>query len=480
MFFHEDTRSCTKERAGEGGKGRRGDGETNGAGWPSFAPSLFLSFFPSLQLRAPSCVLVEAKGLFLILLLLCLVLPISLRAQVSSRDNPLPLLSNELKGNIAPNVPLNRFYAFTAGPGDVTFSLEVKTSEQWANIGIEILDADAQTLIKFDASSGGDKKEAKLHLTERQNVVMRVFGPRNNQSGFFTLRLKGPVLLSKNGSPANPPRSGTTSTPNVPTLPPEKKNDTATSTAARSDGAATVVTNPGASSSGVNEISSANRLALVIGNSSYQVGPLANPANDAQAMARSLRETGFEVMQYTNLNKRELEESLRAFGGKIQRGGVALFYFAGHGIQVKGVNYLVPIGARIEKEGDAEYEAVDAGRVMNELESAGSRLNIVILDACRNNPFSQRVRSLSRGLAVMSAPSGTVVAYATGPGEVASDGDGKNGLYTQELLKHMREPNLKIEEVLKRTRIAVKEKTNGQQVPWENTSLDGDFYFVKK
>jgi Caspase domain len=401
-------------------------------------------------------------------------------AQPSSRDNPLPLLNNELKGNIAPNMSLNRFYMFEAGPGDVTFSLEVKTSEQWSNIGIEILDASAQTLIKFDASSGGDKKEAKLHLEQRQAVTMRVFGPRNNQSGFFTLKLKGPVLLSKNIPSTTAPRSGNAPSTNVPPPPVEKKAETATNTSARSEGNATVLTNAGPTSSAVNEINSPNRIALVIGNSNYQVGPLANPANDAKAMANSLRDTGFEVMQYTNLNKRELEDSLRSFGSKIPRGGVALFYFAGHGVQVKGVNYLVPIGARLEKEGDAEYEAVDAGRIMNELESAGSRLNIVILDACRNNPFSQRVRSLSRGLAVMSAPSGTVVAYATGPGEVASDGDGKNGLYTQELLKHMREPNLKIEEVLKRTRIAVKEKTSGQQVPWENTSLDGDFYFVKK
>jgi uncharacterized caspase-like protein len=241
-----------------------------------------------------------------------------------------------------------------------------------------------------------------------------------------------------------------------------------------------VTTNPNVISSGVNEISTNQRVALVIGNSNYQVGPLANPANDAKAMAQTLRESGFDVMQYTNLNKRDFEESLRAFGSKIPRGGVALFYFAGHGVQVKGVNFLLPIGARVEKEGDIEYEAVDAGRIMNELESAGSRLNIVILDACRNNPFAQRVRSLQRGLAVISAPSGTVVAYATGPGDVASDGDGANGLYTQELLKNMREPNLRIEDVLKRTRIAVKEKTNGQQVPWENTSLDGDFYFRKQ
>ncbi len=416
---------------------------------------------------------------FFCLFILVIASPI-VNAQPSSRDNPLPLLNNELKGNIAPNVPLNRFYAFEAGPGDVSFSLEVKTNEQWSNIGVEILDANAQTLIKFDASSGGDKKDAKLRLEQRQAVMMRVFGPRNNQSGFFTLKLKGPVFFNKTVAVTAPPKQNEPSPPGN-TLPPvEKKPDETTSTAARSEGNSTVTTNSGTTSSAVNEISTNKRVALVIGNSSYQVGALANPANDAKAMAQSLRDSGFEVMQYTNINKRDFEESLRAFGSKIPRGGVALFYFAGHGVQVKGVNFLLPIGAKVEKEGDVEFEAVDAGRIMNELESAGSRLNIVILDACRNNPFAQRVRSLSRGLAVMSAPSGTVVAYATGPGEVASDGDGNNGLYTQELLKNMREPNLKIEEMLKRTRIAVKEKTNGQQVPWENTSLDGDFYFRKQ
>ncbi|MBL8203503.1 MAG: caspase family protein [Blastocatellia bacterium] len=420
-------------------------------------------------------------GLFFQVLVVVAVIGGSVKAQPSSRDNPLPLLQNELKGNIAPNVPINRFYAFEAGPGDVSFSLEVKTNEQWANIGVEMLDRDGQALIKFDASSSGDKKDAKLRLEQRQVVTMRVFGPRNNQSGFFTLKLKGPVFFNKTlASNTTPPKLNEPALPSNNALPVEKKPDATTPTTARSDGNATVTTNPNVTSSGVNEISTNERVALVIGNSNYQVGPLANPANDAKAMAQSLRDSGFDVMQYTNLNKRDFEESLRAFGSKVPRGGVALFYFAGHGVQVKGVNFLLPVGARIEKEGDIEFEAVDAGRIMNELESAGSRLNIVILDACRNNPFAQRVRSLQRGLAVISAPSGTVVAYATGPGEVASDGDGNNGLYTQELLRNMREPNLRIEDVLKRTRISVKEKTNGQQVPWENTSLDGDFYFRKQ
>lgn len=408
---------------------------------------------------------------------------VALQAQPSSRENPLPLVTQELKGNIAPNVMMERFYSFTGGPGEVSFSLEVKSYEQWSNIVVELFDADSQTLIKFDASSGGDRKDAKLRLENRQPIVMRVYGPRNNQSGNFTLKVKGAISLNRstaqNNSPNNnPPKTSPrveASQPEVP-KPEEKTVDTAT----RSTTGEKEIIKTTSSVEGVNEITTDKKVALVIGNSKYAAAPLTNPENDAKAMAQALRESGFEVMQYGNLTKREFEESVRAFGSKINRGGVALFFFAGHGMQVKGVNYLLPVGANIQKEADIEFEAVDAGRVMSEIESAGSRLNIVILDACRNNPFVRGTRSAARGLAVMSAPSGTVVAYATGPGEVASDGDGKNGLYTQELLKNIREPNMKIEDVLKRTRIAVKDKTSGQQVPWENTSLDGDFYFRKK
>ena len=407
----------------------------------------------------------------------------ALNAQPSSRENPLPLVTQELKGNIAPNVMMERFYSFTGGPGEVSFSLEVKSYEQWSNIVVELFDADSQTLIKFDASSGGDRKDAKLRLENRQPIVMRVYGPRNNQSGNFTLKVKGAISLNRstaqNNSPNNnPPKTSPRVEASQPEVPkPEEKT---VDTASRSTTGEKEIIKTTSSVEGVNEITTDKKVALVIGNSKYAAAPLTNPENDAKAMSQALRESGFEVMQYGNLTKREFEESVRAFGSKINRGGVALFFFAGHGMQVKGVNYLLPVGANIQKETDIEFEAVDAGRIMSEIESAGSRLNIVILDACRNNPFVRGTRSAARGLAVMSAPSGTVVAYATGPGEVASDGDGKNGLYTQELLKNIREPNMKIEDVLKRTRIAVKDKTSGQQVPWENTSLDGDFYFRKK
>jgi uncharacterized caspase-like protein len=196
-------------------------------------------------------------------------------------------------------------------------------------------------------------------------------------------------------------------------------------------------------------------------------------------MEQVLREVGFEVTERENLTKRAMEEEIRAFGKQLRAGGVGLFYFAGHGIQVNDYNYLLPIGSTIKKEQDVEYEAVEARRVISEMEAAENRLNIVILDACRTNPFTRSFRSPISGLARMDAPSGTMIAYATQPRSVANDGEGPNGLYTQELLRHIREPGLKLEDVFKRVRVAVKEKSRGKQVPWETSSLEGDFYFVK-
>jgi hypothetical protein len=225
--------------------------------------------------------------------------------------------------------------------------------------------------------------------------------------------------------------------------------------------------------------SSEKRVALVIGNDRYPEAPLQNTLNDARAMASLLHDMDFEVIKRENLTKRAMEEEIRAFGKRLRSSSVGLFYFAGHGLQVNGANYLVSIGSTIEKEQDVEYETVEARRVLSEMEAAGNRLNIVILDACRTNPLTRSFRSVTRGLAPMDAPSGSVVAYATAPGAVAMDGDGVNGLYTQELLRHMRVPGLKLEDIFKRVRVGVKEKSGGKQLPWETSALEGDFYFVK-
>jgi hypothetical protein len=224
---------------------------------------------------------------------------------------------------------------------------------------------------------------------------------------------------------------------------------------------------------------SEQRVALVIGNSAYRDAPLLNPVNDARDIAQTLRGLGFQVIHKENLAQNEMKMAIRAFGERIRNGAIGLFYYAGHGIQVNGQNYLVPIGATINSEAEVEYESVDVGLVLAQMETAGNSMNIVVLDACRNNPFARSFRSNVRGLASINAPSGTLIAYATAPGSIASDGDARNGLYTQELLNNMRTPGLSIEEVFKRARIAVKDKTSGKQIPWESSSLVGDFYFIK-
>ena len=219
------------------------------------------------------------------------------------------------------------------------------------------------------------------------------------------------------------------------------------------------------------------RTALVVGNGAYASAPLRNPINDARAMARALKDLSFDVILRENLDQKEMKKEIQAFGQKLQKGGVGLFYFAGHGVQVNGHNYLLPVGASIEHENQVEYEAVDMGAVLSEMDYARNHLNIVILDACRDNPFARSFRSTSQGLASINAPSGTVISFATAPGSVANDGLGENGVFTGELIKAMMQPGLKIEDVFKQVRSAVREATRGKQVPWESSSLEGDFYF---
>lgn len=222
------------------------------------------------------------------------------------------------------------------------------------------------------------------------------------------------------------------------------------------------------------------RLALIVGNAAYTYGgSLANPLNDANDMESSLKELGFDVIKHTNCDQSKLKRAIDEFGARLDGYDVALFFYAGHGIQVKGKNYLVPIDAQLRSENDVEYDCVDASRVLAKMENAGAKANLVILDACRDNPFE---RSWSRsttggGLAFMNAPQGSIIAYATSPGTTASDGRGSNGLYTSALLQHIKTPGISIETVFKRVRATVIEQSGGKQTPWESTSLTGDFYF---
>ena len=221
------------------------------------------------------------------------------------------------------------------------------------------------------------------------------------------------------------------------------------------------------------------RVALVIGNAAYLAAPLKNPLNDASDISHVLKESGFEVIQVMNGSKSDMRAAIREFGDKLLTRDVGLFYYSGHGIEVKGRNYLIPVNADVQREDEVPDQSVDVGLILEKMATADKGVNIVILDACRDNPFARSFRSLSRGLALMDAPRGTLIAYSTSPGRVAYDGDaaGRNSPYTRHLLENIRKPNVPIEQIFKEVRRSVFDNTKGTQIPWENTSLRGDFYF---
>lgn len=220
------------------------------------------------------------------------------------------------------------------------------------------------------------------------------------------------------------------------------------------------------------------RIALVIGNGSYANAPLNNPENDAGDMSVALQGHGFSVTTLINGSRREMEDSIRAFARQLRDGTVGLFYYAGHGLQLDGENYLVPVDARIELESDVRYEAVALGRLLEGMQRSGSGLNLVLLDACRNNPYASGFRSSSRGLTREAPVTGTMILYATEPGRVAADGIGRNGVFTGEFLEMLKtHSDLKIEQLFKRTSRKVYEKTGGAQSPWSEGVIRGDFAF---
>jgi len=230
-------------------------------------------------------------------------------------------------------------------------------------------------------------------------------------------------------------------------------------------------------------VGTAKRLALLIGNADYQkCTSLRNPINDVRALATILQELGFTVIRKENLDHNGMKRAIQEFGDQLRNYELGMVFYSGHGVQVKGRNYLIPIDAALAYESDTEYHCVDAGSILAKMEGAKSKVNVVVLDACRNNPFEKSWnRSLDQsGLASMAAPAGTMIAYATSPGTTASDGSGANGLYTAELLRCLRIPNLKIEDVFKQVRIAVMQKSGNAQLPWESSSLTGDVILNKK
>ena len=223
---------------------------------------------------------------------------------------------------------------------------------------------------------------------------------------------------------------------------------------------------------------SESRLALIIGNASYKSSPLNNPVNDARLMEKVLKDAGFTTIKAENASIREMRRLIRDFGDKLKAsGGVGLFYFAGHGVQVRGENFLVSTDSDILNEDEIADDSVNVSVILEKMQTANNRMNLIILDACRNNPFATKSRSASAGLAAISAPSGSLVAYSTAPGSVASDGKGRNGLYTEYLAKAIAQPGLAVEEVFKQVRSSVRKDSNFQQTPWENTALEGSFFF---
>ena len=222
------------------------------------------------------------------------------------------------------------------------------------------------------------------------------------------------------------------------------------------------------------------KLALLIGNAEYLNGPLDNPVNDARLIGATLKSLGFEVYIHENANQKTMKRAIRDFGKKLELAGedaVGLFYFSGHGLQSEGENYLSPIGAEVRNEADVEIEMVSANAILKQMDFARNGLNIVILDACRTNRFSRGFRSAQNGLADMAAPTGSILAYATAPDSVAYDGRGDNSPYAEALAEAMLMPNTPVEAVFKAVRISVINETDEKQVPWESTSLTGEFMF---
>ena len=226
------------------------------------------------------------------------------------------------------------------------------------------------------------------------------------------------------------------------------------------------------------------RIALVVGNSAYQnITRLDNPRNDAMLMADTLSGLGFTLIggrAQLDLDKAALDTGVQNFGRQIQGADVALFYYAGHGVQVKGSNYLVPVGANPTREADVDFQMVDVNLVLRQMQGSGTRLNMVILDACRNNPFGARgLRSSDGGLAQMRAPEGTLISYATQPGSVAQDGSDGHSPYTKALATTIKQAGLDIFKTFNQVGLAVKRETGGSQQPWVSSSpIDGTFYFV--
>ncbi|HUQ28772.1 MAG TPA: caspase family protein [Usitatibacter sp.] len=221
----------------------------------------------------------------------------------------------------------------------------------------------------------------------------------------------------------------------------------------------------------------AERVALLIGNNNYGSTPLRNAVNDARDLADALKELGFHVIVRENATRKDMIEGIREFGQAIDGASSALFFYAGHAMQFKDRNYLIPIDAAMGSEEDVTFFSVEIGQIFDRMDRARTKFNFIILDACRDNPFAASFKVSSQGLAQMGSPTGTLIAYATAPGSVAADGFGRNGIYTKHILQNIRLPDVPVEIMFKRVREGVERETRRLQTPWDSSSLKGDFVF---
>jgi uncharacterized caspase-like protein len=221
----------------------------------------------------------------------------------------------------------------------------------------------------------------------------------------------------------------------------------------------------------------AERVALLIGNNNYGAAPLRNAVNDAKDLGEALKELGFKVIVRENATRKDMFEAIREFGAALDGANTAFFFYAGHAMQFKDRNYLIPIDIAMGSEEDVTFFAIDISQVFDRMDKARTRHNFIVLDACRDNPFASSFKVSNAGLAQMSAPSGTLIAYATSPGSTAQDGFGRNGIYTKNILANIRVPDVPVEIMFRRVRESVERETLSRQTPWDSSSLKGDFAF---
>src|SRR5258706_667618 len=224
-------------------------------------------------------------------------------------------------------------------------------------------------------------------------------------------------------------------------------------------------------------VAAADRVALLIGNNNYAGAPLRNAVNDAKDLGDALKEVGFKVIVRETATGKDMIDAIREFGTALEGANTAFFFYAGHAMQFKDRNYLIPIDIAMGSEEDVTFFALDISQVFDRMDKARTHFNFIVLDACRDNPFGSSFKVSNAGLAQMTTPSGTLIAYATSPGSVAADGFGRNGVYTKYILQNIRVPDVPVEIMFKRVREGVEKETLKRQTPWDSSSLKGDFAF---